>query len=57
MSEIEEREISERIIGMTQEEQIIVAEALPDTILWVEIQSRYAKAKARLEIIENTVNP
>lgn len=56
MNEIAEKEISEKIKGMTQEEQIVVAECLPDSILWVEIQSRYARAKSRLGIIESTVN-
>lgn len=56
MIEIVEKEISERIQGMTPEEQIAVAKALPDSILWVEIQSRYAKAKSRLEVIESTIN-
>lgn len=55
MTEITEREILERIEGMTQEEKIVVATSLPDSILWDEIQKRYAKAKARTKLIESIV--
>lgn len=56
MVEIEERRISERVEGMTPEELKAVAEKLPDSFLWNEIQRRYTAYKMRLEIIENTLN-
>lgn len=56
MIEVEEKKISERINGMTLEEQKAVASELPDSILWNELKTRYARTKARLEVIENTVN-
>lgn len=53
---IEEREIQERIQGMTTKQKEMAIEHFPDSILWNEVWKRYAKARSKVEVFKNVAN-
>lgn len=56
MSGFEVERIQERIQGMTEDQQKIVAESLPDAILWGVLYGKYLKMQGDMESIIQAVN-
>lgn len=55
MNKLEIEELKNRFNAMALEEKRLVAQSLPDHILWEELYTRYNKSIAKISIIENTI--
>lgn len=56
MSGFEIERIQERISGMTHDQQMIVAESLPDDVLWGAVYERFLNLRNRETVIIQAVN-
>lgn len=56
MSVLEIERLQERIQGMTEDQQRVVAESLPDEILWGVLYGKYLKMQVDMEAISQAVN-
>lgn len=55
MSGLEAEKIQERVHGMTEEQQIVVAQSLPDEILWSVLYEKYLKMQGGMKAVSKVV--
>ena len=56
MSGLEVERIQERVNGMTEDQQRVIAAALPDEILWEAIYGRYSYLHSRMSAISQAID-
>lgn len=56
MSGLEIERMQERVHGMTEDQQRLVAESLPDKILWEAVYGRFLYLRSRANIISQVIN-
>lgn len=55
MSGLEAEKIQEWVHGMTGDQQIVVAQALPDEILWSVLYGKYREMQGGMEAVSKAV--
>lgn len=56
MGGLEIERLQERVHGMTEDQQRVIAESLPDSILWEAVYGRFLFLRSRTEVISHVIN-
>lgn len=56
MGGLEIERLQEHVHGMTEDQQRVIAESLPDNILWEAIYRRFLYLRGRTEVISQVIN-
>lgn len=56
MGGLEIERLQEHVHGMTEDQQRVIAESLPDSILWEAVYGRFLYLRGRTEVISQVIN-